>query len=224
MLLARSQAADHGVGGGGLAQHQLGDLAVQVVAEGVEQVDRAAAAGAAVDELDLHGLGDHRRRVRADLADRAEQQVDVFLARPVVVAADPERQAIDLGERHPVLQGVVLEHVDPADRPGQAAADRQARLGLVVVDDELPGRQRDQQPVVGIHLRRLAIDVVGVEPAGVAPLQAARDPLALGGVPDDLGVRAALADRIEHVDQLVLQLVALQPVADEVGLLDLVGR
>ncbi len=93
----------------------------------------------------------------------------------------------------------------------------------MVVDHELPRRQRDQQPVVRIHLGRDAIDVIGVEPTGVTPDQARRDPLAHGGVPDDLGVRPALADGVEHVDDLVLQLVALEPVTDEVGLLDLVG-
>ena len=56
------------------------------------------------------------------------------------------------------------------------------------------------------------------EPARVAPFEPLRPPLAFRGVPDDLGQREALADGVEDVEQLVLQLVAVQPVAHHVGL------
>ena len=74
-------------------------------------------------------------------------------------------------------------------------------------------------------IRNPAIQVPAIEPEPprVAVFQPLRLPLARRRVPDDLGEAEALADRVQHVEELELQLAALQPFLDHLGAIN-VGR
>ena len=105
----------------------------------------------------------------------------------------------------------------------QAGAQRQTGLRRDLREDELAPGQGLLGQRSGDQHRLFQRQPIEAEPAGVTPFELRGHPLPLGGVPDDLGEAVALADAVEHVEQLVRQLVALQPVADHVGDLDIGG-
>ena len=90
------------------------------------------------------------------------------------------------------------------------------------MDDELPRREVRVPAGVAEHQAGAGVGVE-VEPLRELVLEAHRHPLALGGLPDDLGGGHALADRVEDVEQLVFDLVAGEPLADEVGVAHVLG-
>ena len=137
---AREPPLARRLGGQRLPQHGLAHLLVEVLAEAL--VDFGAAALAGLDEFDQHRLRNYRGRIRADIRDRAQQRLLVGFGCAGAVFAQTQRLAEDLGERHPVLEHVILEQVGPSGRPRNSAAHRQSGLGLGRVHDKLEPRER----------------------------------------------------------------------------------
>lgn len=66
-----------------------------------------------------------------------------------------------------------------------------------------------------------AIGLIEHKPAGIAPLKLSWHPLPFGSVPDDLGGRIALADRVENIEQLIVKAIAANELAHVVGRLNI---
>ena len=161
--------------------------------------------------------GINRRGVGPEIGERPQQDVPVLGAGVGRVLADPRRLAVGLDELDPVLHRVVGEQVPPGDHAGEAGADRQAGLGLEAVHHELERGERPLPVVGAAQAQGAPVHAVEREPARVAVLEAHGPPPALGEIPHDLGHRIALAQRVEDVDQLVLEGLGGEPVAHEIG-------
>lgn len=196
-----------------LADDGLRDPGLEMLDQLLVELGRGTAAFVA-DELDQHRLRDDGAGVASDLADSLLEQADIRLGLARIIFADAQRQAIDLKERDPVLQRIVGEEIGPGGGAGEAPADRQARLRRVDMGDIFERLQRLGHAAIPAQHKRVAVDLVELEPARIAPEQLRGQPQ-LVGFPDDLGCAVALADRVEDIEQLELQRVALQPVADQ---------
>jgi len=88
--------------------------------------------------------------------------------------------------------------------------------------------RRHQRPFIAqrAHQQFLAGDPVEHEPARVAPHQALGDPFAAAGVPDNLGRRKTLADRVEDIVQRALEVerATTDEVLHQVGCAQVLGR
>lgn len=141
--LALGVAAAAAVRSEGLAQDSLADLLVAVTGQPLIEVGGAGFFRG--DEVDGGAVRDDARRVRTDLDEGLHEGHLVCLARPGRILAQPEREAVDLGEADPVLQVVILEQVHPGHDPEDTRPGAVPAAGLVPVDDELV--RREQQPL-----------------------------------------------------------------------------
>ena len=222
VFFARPQPAGHGIGGRGLAQHRLADLLIQPVGAFEIQIRRSPDIRS-LNKIDCHAFGDDRGTIARDIGHGCEQGVAVLLGRPGPVFSHPQRLAIGLGEDRPVPLGIGFEHPAPGGNPGQTAAQGQAGLRLDIGIDELATLQRLFDAVCVQHLRGGQVVAVEPEPARIAALQPLGEIGRAVEIPPDLGKAVAFAQAVEDVEHLVGQLVALQPVADQVCLFDILG-
>eukprot|EP01137_Pigoraptor_chileana_P019175 Opistho-2@79828 len=222
LIAAVAQAALFSVRRAGLVQHGLADLAIQPIGTTFIQV----ATGRDIlglDKLDRHAFRHNRRAVARDVGDGTKQRGLVLVARAGLEFADAHRLAIGLGKDRPVALSEGLEHPAPRGDARQPGADRQARLGLDRMTDEL---ERGQRAVgagaifAAAQQGRAAVNAIIGEPARIAPFQASGLPLAHAGVPDDFGEAVALADAVENIEGFVCQFVPVDPLADAIGNLD----
>ena len=197
MCLALGVAAAAAVRGEGLPEYGLADLFVAVAGEPLVEVGRARLLG--VHELDRRPVRENARRVRADLREGLHEGPLVVLARARLILAQAERHPVDLAERDPVLEGVVLEQVHPGDHAEDSGAGRVPAAGLVAVEDEFV--LRELHPLGSLVRSDLeGVLTVPKETLLIAGADVAHDDVTALIGPHNFRDGEALPDRVQEVE------------------------
>ena len=152
-----------------------------------------------------------------DVGRGAQQLASVGLGGARVVAAQSDGQAVDLGEPDPAGQAVGLKQPEPAYESGGAGAHRELGRRAQVQLHELARCERLAAGACAVAQPQLGAGLVEPQVGGVDPGQTGGPPVALAGLPCDLGHREPDRDGVEHRVDLVDHLGPLGPAAHQIG-------